>query len=61
MASCTPVVRSRVDVVIVDADPGQRRALAGLIAERAVGRFPARVCASPAEALAAVGGGRRRS
>jgi len=41
-----------VDVLIVDADPGQRRALAGLIAERAVGRFLARGCATSAEAIA---------
>ena len=46
-----------LDVVIVDADPSQRRALAGLIAERAAGRFAASAYASPAEALAAVGSG----
>ncbi len=40
-----------VDVFIVDADPTQCRALAGAIADRAVGRFSARVCATPAEAL----------
>jgi len=42
------------NVVIVDADPGQRRALAGLIAARAEGRFAASAYASAAEALAAV-------
>src|SRR5260221_6554867 len=41
-----------VDVLIVDADPGQRRALAGLISERSVGRFLPRSCATPAEAIA---------
>ena len=46
-----------VDVFIVDADPSQRRALAGMIAERALGRFQAHACASEAEALAARGGG----
>jgi two-component system repressor protein LuxO len=42
-----------VDVYIVDADPSQRRTLAGLIAERALGRFQARAYATSAEALAA--------
>ena len=40
-----------VDVVIVDADPGQRRILASLIADRAIGRFQTHSCASSAEAL----------
>jgi two-component system, repressor protein LuxO len=40
-----------VDVVIVDADPGQRRILAGLIADGAIGRFQLHACASTAEAL----------
>ena len=44
-----------VDVVIVDADPTQCRAMAGLIAERALGRFSPRVCSSVAEALGLVG------
>ncbi|CAN5146453.1 sigma-54 dependent transcriptional regulator [soil metagenome] len=44
-----------VGVFIVDADPGQRRALAGLIADRADGRFTATACANPEEALAAFG------
>ena len=39
----------------MDADPGQRRMLAGLIAERTGGRFTATACASCEEALAAVG------
>src|SRR5262245_48421048 len=42
-----------VDVFIVDADPSQRRALAGMIAERALGRFLPHACASEAEARAA--------
>jgi two-component system repressor protein LuxO len=46
-------VHEPVDVIIVDADATQRRALAGLIAERAVGRFLPRACASRAEAIAA--------
>src|SRR6476646_9247101 len=46
-----------VDVFIVDADPSQRRALAGMIADRALGRFQAHACASEAEARAARGGG----
>jgi two-component system repressor protein LuxO len=40
-----------VDVVIVDADPAQRRALAGAIANRGVGRFRAHSCADAGEAL----------
>lgn len=40
-----------IDVVIVDADPAQRRALAGAIATRAVGRFRPHSCADAAEAL----------
>ncbi len=44
-----------VGVFVVDADPGQRRLLAGLIAERTGGRFTAVTCASYEEALAATG------
>jgi len=40
-----------VEVYIVDADPTQRRALAGAIADRAIGRFSPRLCATPSEAL----------
>ncbi len=40
-----------VDVYIVDADPSQCRALAGAIADRAAGRFSARVCATPKDAV----------
>jgi two-component system repressor protein LuxO len=40
-----------VDVVIVDADPAQRRALAGAITNRGVGRFRAHSCADASEAL----------
>ena len=43
-----------VGVVIVDADPGQRRSLAGMIAERGEGRFIATVCSNSEEARAAV-------
>jgi two-component system repressor protein LuxO len=43
-----------VGVVIVDADPGQRRSLAGMIAERGEGRFTATVCSNCEEARAAV-------
>jgi two-component system repressor protein LuxO len=46
-----------IDVLIIDADPSQRRALAGLIAEGALGRFLPKSYASGAEALAANGGG----
>jgi two-component system repressor protein LuxO len=46
-----------VDVYIVDADPSQRRTLAGLIAERALGRFQTHVYATSAEVLAARGKG----
>ena len=42
-----------VGVFVVDADPGQRRLLAGLITERTGGRFTATTCASYEEALAA--------
>ena len=42
-----------VDVFIVDADAGQRRSLAGLINERALGRFQTHVCADASEALTA--------
>ncbi len=45
-----------VDVLIVDADPGQRRALSGLITERSKGRFHPHGCASRADALAAARG-----
>ncbi len=41
-----------IDVVIVDADAGQRRVLAGLIADNALDRYQPFPCASPAEALA---------
>ncbi len=44
-----------VGVFVVDADPGQRRLLAGLIAERTGGRFTATTCASYEEAIAASG------
>jgi two-component system repressor protein LuxO len=40
-----------VEVYIVDADPTQRRALAGAIADRAIGRFSLRLCATTSEAL----------
>ncbi len=46
-----------VDVVIVDADPAQRRALAGAIANRAVGRFRSHLCADMAEARGLSRGG----
>ena len=42
-----------VGVFVVDADPGQRRLLAGLIAERTSGRFTTTTCASYEEAIAA--------
>ncbi len=42
-----------VDVYIVDADPSQRRALAGLISARTLGRFQAHSYATSAEAIAA--------
>jgi two-component system repressor protein LuxO len=48
-----------VDVFIVDADASQRRTLAGMIAERALGRFLPHACASEAEALAARQGDNR--
>lgn len=44
-------------VLIVDADPSQRRSLAAMIAERSGGRLKASACATPAEALAALGEG----
>jgi two-component system repressor protein LuxO len=44
-----------VGVFIVDADPGQRRALAGLISDRGAGRFTTTACANSEEALAAFG------
>ncbi|MEX0853512.1 MAG: sigma-54 dependent transcriptional regulator [Bauldia sp.] len=44
-----------VSVVIIDADAGQRRVLAGLIAERADGRFVASGYATAAEMRAAIG------
>ena len=43
-----------VGVVIVDADPSQRRSLAGMIAAQGEGRFTATSCANPEEARAAV-------
>lgn len=48
-----------IGVVIVDADPSQRRALAAMITERSNGRFVATSCASSEEArtAAARGGG----
>ncbi len=49
-------VAQPVGVFVVDADPGQRRMLAGLIAERTGGRFAATTCASYEEAVAAAGG-----
>src|SRR5581483_6616237 len=45
--------REPVDVIIVDADPRQRRELAGAITDRATGRFLPHVYATPAEAIAA--------
>jgi two-component system repressor protein LuxO len=42
-----------VGVVVVDADPSQRRLLAALISERTDGRFSATACASYEEAIAA--------
>ena len=48
-----------VDVFIVDADASQRRALAGMIAERSLGRFQAHACASELEALSARSGDNR--
>ena len=45
-----------VGVFVVDADPGQRRMLAGLIGERTGGRFTAVTCASYEEAVAAASG-----
>ena len=41
-----------VSVLIVDADPGARRSIAGIIAERSGGRFAAVTCATPDEAAA---------
>jgi two-component system repressor protein LuxO len=46
-----------IDVLIVDADPAQRRALAGLITDRAVGRFAPRGCETAGEAIAAARAG----
>ena len=46
-------VSEPVGVFVVDADAGQRRLLAGLIAERTGGRFAAVTCASYEEAVAA--------
>jgi len=45
-----------IDVFIVDADASQRRALAGMIAERSLGRFQPHGCASESEALSARSG-----
>jgi len=41
-----------VDVIIVDADPVQRRTLAGLLNEHAVGRFVPKAWSTPGEAIA---------
>jgi two-component system repressor protein LuxO len=46
-----------VEVVIVDADPAQRRALTGLIATRAVGRFSPRACETASDAIASARSG----
>ncbi len=46
-------VSQPVGVFVVDADAGQRRLLAGLIAEHTGGRFTATTCASYEEALTA--------
>jgi len=43
-----------IGVVVVDADPGQRRVLAGLITDKTDGRFTATAFASREEALAAL-------
>jgi two-component system repressor protein LuxO len=51
------VATAPIDVLIVDADPAQRRVLAGLIAERTLGRFAPRICDGPYDALAAVRAG----
>jgi two-component system repressor protein LuxO len=48
-----------VGVLIVDAEPAQRRAIAGLISERTQGRFAPRGCAGAEEALAVARGGSR--
>ena len=48
-----------VDVFIVDADASQRRALAGMIAERSLGRFQPHAYASEREALSARSGDNR--
>jgi len=42
-----------VSVLILDADPGARRSIAGIIAERSGRRFAAVTCATPDEAAAA--------
>jgi two-component system repressor protein LuxO len=43
-----------VGIVIVEADPGQRRALTGIVGAAAGGRFAATSCATPQEAEAAI-------
>jgi len=53
MAAARPSI-GPVNVVVVDADPGQRRALVDAISERADGRFAASGCASTDEALAVI-------
>jgi two-component system repressor protein LuxO len=55
--SLSRVASGPIGVVIVDADPVQRRALAGMIAERTNGRFVAETFGSSAEARAARNGG----
>ena len=56
-SSLWPPAAAPVGVVIVDADPGQRRAIAAMISERSAGRFVPRTFATPAEARQAVGSG----
>ncbi len=50
----TAYTEAPVGVVIVDADPAQRRTLSGMISERGNGRFAATVCATRDEAIAAL-------
>ncbi len=54
-SSLRPPAAAPVGVVIVDADPGQRRAIAAMISQRSAGRFVPRAFATPAEARQAVG------
>jgi two-component system repressor protein LuxO len=49
-----PAIGPAIGIVIVEADPGQRRALAGMLGGAAGGRFAATSCASPQEAEAAI-------